>query len=147
MILEWWHWIVFGIALVVAELAIPQFVLVWFGLGALLVGLALLAVPGLGLTAQLAVWTLASIVMIVLWFRVFRPGEHKTRIGMADAHVIGEVGILARDVVPFGRGSVRFQKPVLGSDTWECIADETIRANERVRVLAVEGNILKVGKA
>ena len=39
MHLEWWAWIVGGIALIVAELAIPSFFVIWFGLGALLVGL------------------------------------------------------------------------------------------------------------
>ena len=32
---EWWYWIVGGIVLVLAELAIPSFFIVWFGLGAL----------------------------------------------------------------------------------------------------------------
>lgn len=146
MSFEWWHWIVFGVALIIAELAIPQFVLVWFGLGALLVGLLRLLVD-FGLTAQLLVWTLASLVMIFLWFKVFKPGAHKTRIGMSDAHVIGEIGVLTRGVEPFGRGKVRFQKPLMGSEVWECISDETINTNDRVRVVAVEGNILKVGRA
>lgn len=143
---EWWHWIVLGIVLIIAELAVPQFVLVWFGLGALLVGVLLLAF-GMSLTAQLALWTLASLSMIALWFKVFKPGAHKTRVGMSDANVLGEVGVLTRDVEPFRRGSVRFQKPLMGSEVWECIADEAIRANDRVRVTAIEGNILKVGRA
>mgnify|MGYP000075370897 CR=1 FL=1 len=50
---EWWHWIVLGLGLVVAELAVPAFFIIWFGLGALLVGLVLLVVP-LGATAQIA---------------------------------------------------------------------------------------------
>jgi hypothetical protein len=41
---------------------------------------------------------------------------------------------------------VRFQKPVMGSDVWPCLADEVIAAGERVRVLAVDGQILRVGK-
>lgn len=146
MTFEWWHWIVLGIALIIAELAVPQFVLVWFGLGALLVGV-LLVLFGMSLTAQLAVWTIASLAMIVLWFKVFKPSVHKTRIGMSNANVVGEVGVLTRDVEPFQRGSVRFQKPLMGSEVWECIADEAIRANDRVRVTAIEGNILKVGRA
>ena len=59
MHLEWWHWVVGGIVLILAELAIPSFFIVWFGLGALLVGLLALAFD-LSLTAQLATWTLAS---------------------------------------------------------------------------------------
>jgi inner membrane protein len=142
---EWWHWAVAGLVLILAELAVPAFVLVWFGLGALLVALVT-ALIDVGFTAQLAIWLVASLVLIVLWFRVFRPDSHKTRIGTADSEVIGEVGLLARDVAPFEKGEVRFQKPLLGSDSWPCIADEAIKAGERVRVVNVEGSFLKVAK-
>lgn len=146
MDLEWWHWAVGGIVLVVAELAVPSFVLIWFGVGALAVAL-LKAVADPGLTAELAVWLIVSLSLVVAWFRVFKPNMHKTRIGMADANVVGEVGMLVRDVAPFEKGEVRFQKPILGADVWECIADDAIRSGERVRVLDVEGSFLKVGRA
>ena len=143
---EWWHWIVGGIVLVLAELVIPSFFIVWFGLGALLTGLLTLAFD-MSVTAQLATWTLASLAMVVLWFRVFKPSFVKTRIGTADGEVIGEVGLLVGAVAPFERGKVRFQRPVLGSEEWVCLADTAIAAGERVRVVAVEGSFLKVGKA
>ena len=143
---EWWHWIVGGIVLVLAELVIPSFFIVWFGLGALLTGLLTLAF-GLAVTAQLATWTLASLAMVVLWFRVFKQSFVKTRIGTADGEVIGEIGLLVGAVAPFERGKVRFQRPVLGSEEWVCLADTAIAAGERVRVVAVEGSFLKVGKA
>ena len=146
MTLEWWHWAVFGIALILVELAIPAFVLVWFGLGGLLVGLAMLVIPSLGLTTQLFLWTVASTSMVVLWFKIFKPEIHKTRVGMSDAAVIGEVGMLIHDVEPFKKGKVRFQKPIIGSDVWDCIADEPIKSGARVKVLEVEGSFLKVGR-
>jgi membrane protein implicated in regulation of membrane protease activity len=142
---EWWHWAVTGIALILAELAVPAFVLVWFGLGALVVALLAAIGPTVGITSQLALWLMISLALVALWFRIFKPGMHKTRIGMADADVIGEVGLLAHDVAPFEKGEVRFQKPVLGSEVWPCIADETIKSGQRVKVLAVEGSFLKVG--
>lgn len=147
MSLEWWHWAVFGIALIIAELVVPAFFMVWFGLGALLVALAQFVAPALGMTAQMAIWTIASVSMVVLWFRIFKPGMHKTRVGMSDSNIVGEVGLLVRDVEPFGKGQVRFQKPLMGSEVWDCIADEAIRSGERVKVLGVEGSFLKVGKA
>ena len=143
---EWWYWIVGGLVLVLAELVIPSFFIVWFGLGALLTGLLTLAF-GLALTAQLATWTLASLAMVVLWFRVFRQSFVKTRIGTADGEVIGEIGLLVSAVAPFQRGKVRFQRPVLGSEEWICLADTAIAAGDRVKVVAVEGSFLKVGKA
>jgi len=143
---EWWHWAVLGIGLIIAELAIPAFFIIWFGLGALLVSLVLLLGPALGITDQLLTWTIASVAMVVAWFRIFKPGMHKTRIGMSDSNIVGEVGMLVRDVAPFQKGQVRFQKPFVGSEVWECIADETIKSGERVKVLAVEGSFLKIGK-
>ncbi|MBL8427514.1 MAG: NfeD family protein [Dechloromonas sp.] len=146
MHLEWWAWIVGGIALIVAELAIPSFFVIWFGLGALLVGLLMLALPDLSLTAQLATWTAASLAMVVLWFRVFKPSFQKTRIGTSAGEAIGEIGLLVAAVAPFERGKVRFQRPVLGSEEWVCVADSPIAAGERVKVITVEGSFLTVGK-
>lgn len=145
MELAWWHWAVGGIVLILAELAIPSFVLIWFGAGALVVALAL-ALAELSLTAQLGLWLIVSLVLVAAWFRIFKPNLHKTKIGMADAAVIGEVGILTRAVAPFTKGQVRFQKPILGADVWECLADEAIAQGERVRIIAVEGSLLKVGR-
>ncbi len=145
MELAWWHWAVGGIVLIVAELVVPSFVLIWFGVGALAVAL-MAALVDTGLTAQLAVWLVVSLALVAAWFKVFRPNMHKTKVGMADAGVVGEIGMLVRDVAPFEKGQVRFQKPILGADVWECIADEAIRSGERVRVLDVEGSFLKVGR-
>ncbi|WP_295006618.1 NfeD family protein [uncultured Dechloromonas sp.] len=146
MQLEWWAWIVGGIGLILAELVVPSFFVVWFGLGALLVGLLALLIPGLSLTAQLAIWTAASLAMVMLWFRVFKPGFHKTRIGTAAGEAVGEIGLLVSAVAPFERGKVRFQRPVLGSEEWVCMADTPIATGERVKVVAVEGSFLTVSK-
>jgi membrane protein implicated in regulation of membrane protease activity len=144
--LLWWHWMVLGIVLVLLELAVPAFFLVWFGVGALIVGFAVLAVPGLSFAWQVLVWIACSVLFIWLWFKVFKPGFHKTRAGMSKGALIGEIGLVIRDIRPFEKGQVRFQKPVLGDEVWESLADEEIKAGERVRVLDVEGNILKVGR-
>ena len=143
---EWWHWIVGGIALMLAELAIPSFFIIWFGLGGLLVGLLMLIFPELSSTTQIATWTVASLAMVILWLRVFKQNLHKTRVGMAEGEVIGEIGLLVSAVAPFARGKVRFQRPVLGSEEWVCLSDSEIGAGERVKVTAIEGSFVKVVK-
>ena len=147
MILEWWHWEIAGLALVLLELAVPAFFVIWFGFGAMLVGLALLVAPGMALSAQIGLWVLASVAMVVLWFRVFKRSQHKTLVGTAAGEVIGEIGLLVRAVAPFERGKVRFQRPVLGAEEWACVAESAIAAGERVRVVSVEGSYVKVAKA
>ena len=143
----WWHWIVLGIALVLLELAVPAFFVIWFGAGALIVGLILLVAPTLGFAWQIVIWSACSLLLIWLWFKVFKPNMHKTRAGMSRGALVGEVGLVTRDIRPFEKGQIRFQKPILGDDSWEALAEEEIRTGERVRVLDVEGNTLKVGRA
>jgi membrane protein implicated in regulation of membrane protease activity len=147
MELEWWHWAVGGIVLILAELAVPAFVLVWFGLGALVMAIVMFVAPGLEVTLQLINWLVISLALTGYWFKVFKPNQHKTRIGMSESDVVGEIGVMTRDVAPFVRGEVRFQKPLVGADSWPCIADEEIKAGERVKVLTLEGSLLKVGRS
>ena len=47
MYLEWWHWMVLGLGLGMLELVVASFFVIWFGLGALLVGFAMLAFPAM----------------------------------------------------------------------------------------------------
>jgi len=145
--IEWWHWMVLGLGLILAELALPAFFLIWFGLGALVVGLVLLAMPSLAIAAQIGLWTVSSLGFVALWFKVFKVHVHKTRIGMSKGQFAGEIGLVTRDIRPYEKGSIRFQKPILGAEAWEAIADEEIRAGERVRVLEVEGQLLRVARA
>ena len=143
MMFEWWHWIVLGLCLSLAELAVPAFFIIWFGIGAIGVGLILLLTPELTVAAQLLVWAVISSILVGIWFRYLRP-RTITAVGTSAANVTGEVGILVSDLSPNSRGQVRFQKPVLGSDLWECYAEQHIKAGERVRIVTVEGSFIKV---
>ena len=146
MVVLWWHWIVLGIVLMLLELAVPAFFLIWFGAAAVLVGIATAVYPAFPFVYQVVVWTLVSIALIWFWFKVFKRGHHKTRVGMSKGALVGEIGLVIRDLRSFEKGQIRFQKPVLGDEVWEAISDEEIRIGERVKVLDVEGNILKVAR-
>ncbi len=143
---EWWHWIVLGLCLAMCELAIPAFFIIWFGIGALGVGLVLLLAPDISVSTQLLIWAGTSTALVIFWFRYLKP-RTVTTIGTSVANVIGEVGVLVSDLSPDTRGQVRFQKPILSSDSWECYASTEIKAGERVRIVAVEGHYVKVEKA
>jgi len=144
MELLWWHWAVLGFGLVLAELVVPTFVVVWFGLGSFLVVALLLVAPDASTTAQVLLWTVSSILMVFLWFKVFKRGQHKIFIGRASANIEGEIGMIADPVEPFKNGRVRFQRPILGSDIWECISDEKLGAGTRVKVVKIEGSRVTV---
>ena len=143
---EWWHWMVLGLCLAMAELVIPAFFIVWFGIGAIGVGISLLITPDLAISSQMLLWAALSTTLVIVWFRYLKP-KTVTSVGTSASSAVGEVGVLVSDLGPDSRGQVRFQKPVLGSDVWECYSDTKIKAGERVRLVAVEGNFIKVEEA
>jgi membrane protein implicated in regulation of membrane protease activity len=146
MDLAWYQWAILGVALVLAELLVPAFVLVWFGLGALVVAALVALFRDVYFVAQLLVWIAASVALVLLWFKVFKPYQHKITSGRSSAEAVGEVGLLVSDIAPFGKAKVRFQTPLLGSDVWECVSDEKIAAGSRVKVVSVDGSLLKISK-
>ncbi|MFJ4345774.1 NfeD family protein [Pseudomonas sp. NPDC089401] len=145
MEMQWWIWLVFGIALILLELVLPTFFIIWFGIGAVLVSLIALAAPALQLDKQVLLWVLFSSVTTFLWFKLFKRKRPDVR-WTADS-VIGEVGLLTASVSQFQKGRVRFQKPLLGNEEWTCVADGDIPAGERVRLVAIEGNTARVVRA
>ncbi len=144
MELAWWHWMVLGMVLVALEMLVPTFFLMWFGLGALLVGvLTLFAQPAFA--AQLVLWAIASLAMMAIWIKWFKVPD-RNRTGQAKEGVIGIAGLLTRPVTETGNGEILFQRPVLGSDRWPVVADAPIAAGEKARVVDVLGQTLKVEK-
>lgn len=142
-----WHWLVLGILLVIMEIFIPSFTVLWFGLGALVVGVALWPLPELPLAAQLLIWIVASCLFAILWFKYFKPRMiDKTTAGIAREAAVGESGQVIK--VPAGerRGVVRFAIPVLSADEWEFICEQDVAVGDRVFIKEFSGNTLIVVK-
>ena len=144
---EYWHWIVFGIGLMLSEIFIGSFFIVWFGAAAIVVGLLLLPLPNMSGTAQLILWAISSASFALAWFKLIKPlNIDKTKAGLSKEALLGEVGQVLQ--VPSGdkRGKVRFPAPVLGSDEWLIISHETVSIGDRVSVVDLSGNALIVKK-
>lgn len=142
----YWHWLVLGIALIILEIFLPSFTVLWFGLGAMVVGLALLLVD-FSFTAQIFVWTLISVIFALGWFKYLKPKmTDRTKAGIAREALIGESGQVIRAPFEGGRGVVRFTTPILGDDEWEFIAENDVQVGDRVFIREFSGNTLIVVK-
>lgn len=147
MHIEWWHWIILGLCLVGLELIVPSFTIIWFGFGALVVGLVMLFWIDIPIAWQVFFWSIASICFTVLWFICFKPNKNRTHAGMSKEGIVGETGIIIRGTEDsYGRGTIRFRISVLGADEWSCFAEEVLKVGDSVRVVDIEGQILKVKK-
>ena len=142
-----WHWLAFGMILIMFELVVPSFTIIWFGLGAIIVaGLAWL-VPALSMSLQIFFWAIASILLTVIWFFVFKPRmTDKTKAGISLEAVLGESGLVIRVPHENGRGVIKFTTPLLGAEEWQFICRETVTLGDRVTVINVSGNTLIVQK-
>ncbi|MDT8419801.1 MAG: NfeD family protein [Desulfuromonadales bacterium] len=147
--LLYWHWLAFGMLLILAELFVPSFTIIWFGLGALLVGL--LAWVGIepALQWQLLSWILLSAGLTAAWFRWIKPlSTDRTKAGLARESMIGERCLLIR--LPAGddsRGEVRFSIPMLGAETWPCLLEGSAQVGDTMIVKDVMGNAVLVSRA
>lgn len=147
MVLQDWHWLIFGMLLMAAEIFIPSFTIFWFGLGAACVALLLWLIPDTAFSVQLAVWSASTIMFAVFWFYWFKPRmKDRTKAGIAREAVAGESGQVIRKPTEHSRGVVRFSTPLLGDDEWEFICSSDVALGDRVFVIELSGNTLIVEK-
>jgi membrane protein implicated in regulation of membrane protease activity len=145
MQIEWWYWIIAGFCLIGIDLIIPSFTIIWFGLAALAIG----TVSGLWLdippAVQVALWLVASVSFTLLWFKYLKPKGDRTQAGIVKGGIVGETGVIICGTADsHKRGIVKFRIAVLGADEWGCISGELLHVGDRVRVVDVEGQVLKV---
>lgn len=143
----YWHWIVFGVALMLIEMFLTSFFILWFGAAAVVIGALLFLFPAMSSTLQVFLWTVLSCALAFAWFKYLKPlSIDKTKAGLSRERVVGEIGQVLS--VPSGerRGTLRFPAPVLGADEWQFLTQDTVVAGDRVRVTDVSGNTLVVAK-
>ncbi|ANF81292.1 hypothetical protein A3K93_03160 [Acinetobacter sp. NCu2D-2] len=144
-VLEPWHWFVLGIALILSELILPAFAALWFGIGAILVGVLFWIFPSMGMNLQILIWIFFSILCTVAWFKFIKPlSTDKTKAGLSREATIGQVGMVIQVNLDHDQVKVRFPLPVLGSDEWSCRTLTPVHVGDRVRVVDILGNDLVV---
>ena len=138
-----WAWWIFGIVLLVAEIAVPGNFLVWVGIAGLLTGL----LSNLLWETSWWVWevqwlTFAALAALSLW--IGRNWLHHNRdrtdeptLNQRGASLVGRTADLI-DPIHNGRGRVK-----IGDTIW-MVTGPDLPAGSRVRVVASDGSDLRV---
>lgn len=141
-----WHWVVFGMLLIFAEIFAPAFFLLWFGVSAIIVGLIGYVVD-ISFTLELFLWGGLSVICLIAWFKWVSPRmQDRTFSGLSREHLLSQTGTVIEFNVQSLRGKLRFPAPISGSDEWMCIGEEGIKPGDRVRVMDISGNHLIIKK-
>ena len=139
--MNWWLWLAGGLALIVAELVTPSgFFIIFFGIGALTVGV----LARLGVVTDLAMQVLAFSVLSVLSLVLFRGRlQHKVQIPPPPTvdSLVGVLAVVQERLSPgvVGRVEVR-------GATWSARNTSTVTLDpgQRARVAGVDGLTLTV---
>jgi inner membrane protein len=131
-------WAVLGLIFIVAEFVVPEFVIFFFGLGALLNSLLTAIFPGLAASIPLQVLTWLGLSAVSLfslrkylsrWFKGRRFEEDN------QADWIGRAAKVTQSIGPDNPGRIS-----LNGTTWVAESyDESFRPGDRVEVLRREG--------
>ena len=141
--MPWWIWVIVGFVLLAFELLTPGgFFILFFGVGALIVGvLAGLDAAG-PLWVQGVLFTAISVLSLALFRgKLLQRMDPGRRQGAPIDQIVGQVAILTEDLPPGGVG-----KAELRGSTWSCRSggEGSLRRGQRCVVERVDGLMLWV---
>jgi len=142
VIVLWWHWLLLGLLLLVVEvLSAGGFYIVFFGLGAMVVGM--LAAFGLGgsLSTQVLLFVVVSVALLALFrSRLLRRVQRDPQSPAVDP-IVGEVGVAYELLAPGAMGRVE-----LRGTGWAArnLGTVPLASGARCRVVGVDGLTLQV---
>jgi len=134
-------WFALGLILLLAELALPGLIVVFFGIGAWLTALAYLFFD-LTFNAQLVVFIVTSILNLVLLRRLllYKWSYPRYSRNELSEEFIGKNCIVTENIIPGPLGG----KVSFRGTTWTAKANTLIPAGETVRIRSKESIILFV---
>ncbi|MEW8028859.1 MAG: NfeD family protein [Candidatus Thiodiazotropha sp.] len=138
--LDYWHWLILAVVLMILEVFSPGAFLLWLGLAAGTVGLLLLLIPEITWQIQILLFALLSVAIIVL-VRAFlqrRPIEtDQPHLNRRGEQYLDRTFTLQEPIVN-GEGRIH-----VDDTTWK-ITGEDCPAGTRIRISGVQGVVLQV---
>ena len=131
-------WAIAGLALILSEFIVPEFVIFFFGLGALLNSLLIALVPPLAgsIPWQIIIWLGFSTLSLFVFRRYFsRWFKGRKFVEDDQAELVGEMAEVLEDITPEKQGRIRF-----GGTSWTAYSlDESFKKGEEVAIIRREG--------
>jgi len=135
-----WLWLIGGVVLLIAELIAPGFSLIFIGAAGIATGVLSLAL-GLPLVLQLATFAVLAFLAVRIVGRGFYASRYDYSadplLNDRAARLLGKVVVVVQPIDSHG-GRVR-----VGDSEWSARGKHA-GVGERVRIVDVEGNCLKV---
>jgi len=128
-------WFIVGLILILLELVIPGFVIIFFGAGSWITALCCL-IFGVNLEWQFIIFTLSSIILLII-FRKYLKGNffigNKENVETLEDEFINRTAIVESDIRKGFTGKVNFK-----GTTWPAMSDSNISKGDLVTIIGKE---------
>lgn len=138
-----WWWCGLGLVLLCSEMLLGTLYLLWLGIAALVMALFTLLWAEMPLALQAVNYAVLAVLALAM-MRKLEKQKPTLRVGQAQGEEIGREGIVTVAISPLQPGKIRFSQGVLGSREWVAYADTAIAEQQAAKIIAVEGNSLRV---
>ncbi len=139
-----WIWAAMGLVFLAVEMATGTFYVLWFGVSALSVAIAVWMFPNIPQAMQFSMFAALSISSLAIWKLNYKKHETHSRVGQAQGEEIGRTGTVIEACSANQNGKIRFTQGLMGAREWPAVSNETIAEGVEARVVAVEGNALRI---
>ncbi len=140
-----WMWGILGLVLLGVEMATGTFYILWFGVAGLLLAVLVWMFPNMSAALQVFAYAVLSLGSLFVYRRYYKSTEKEDlKVGQSRGDEIGKQGTIIEAVSASQNGKIRFAQGVMGSKEWVAISDEEITVGTLAKVVAVEGNTLRV---
>lgn len=136
-----WYWLVGGLVVAGLEIVVAGVFLLWIGLGAMMVGILLLLLPGMPFALQLLLFAVTMLSSVALGFFVQRRGGASVGAGELNHELQALIGRRCEAATDFtaGRGRIR-----VGDTTYSALGGDDILAGEFVEILSADADAIRV---
>jgi len=139
-IVDFWHWWIAAVVLIILEVLAPTFFALWLAIAAFITGLVLLLVPTMSWEMQLMIFAVLSVVSIVLWrFYYHKRPLHSDEplLNRRGEQYIGRIFTLQEAIVD-GFGKVKVDDSI-----WK-VAGKDCPAGTKVKIINVNNVVFDV---
>lgn len=141
--LNFWHWLILGVVLLMLELTSGSGFLLWIAIGGFITAVVALFIPMLSWPWQLLLFATFSIFACLLWWHYLKgctESSDKPNLNRRTAQYIGRTFEL-EVAITNGRGKIKI------GDTYWIVVGEDLPVGSKVKVVSVDGVLLHVEQA
>jgi membrane protein implicated in regulation of membrane protease activity len=140
MILIYWHWVMFGLVMIAAEVMVPGAFFLWLGISALIVGGIAFLFPFTSAPVQVVLFGVLAILATIIGRKIMRKllkGAVPSLLNRRGQQLVGEIITLDAPIIN-GHAQV-----TVGDSKW-LVKGPNLAIGTDVTVVGIEGNILIV---